>query len=195
MIENVLTRKNASTKTKIAAKTVVSAITVALAVILPQIAHLVVGGAAGVKWLPMYLPVLIGACLVGPWWGVAIGVTSPLASYLITYAAGAAPMPAAGRLPFMMAELAVFAAVSGAFSSRIAKDARMAVPAVLVAEVCGRAAFMLLVVIFQKVSPLAPQMVWSQIQTGVYGLVANAVLVPLVVWGLKALLYKGAEND
>lgn len=195
MIENILVRKNASSKAKIAAKTVVLAITVALAVILPQIAHFAFGASSGVKWLPMYLPVLLGACLVGSWWGIAIGVVSPLASYLFTYTFGAAPMPAAERLPFMMAELAVFAAVSGAFSSRIAKDVRMAVPAVLIAEVSGRAAFLLLAAIFQNVSSLAAVTVWTQIQTGIYGLVANAVAVPLAVWGLKALLYKGAKND
>lgn len=39
------------------------------------------------------------------------------------------------------AELAVFAAVAGAFSGKIAKNGVWAFPAVIAAQVCGRAAF------------------------------------------------------
>jgi hypothetical protein len=60
----------------------------------------------------MYLPVLLGGCLLGWRWALAVGVLSPVVSFLITSLAGA-PMPALPRLPFMMAELAVFALVSG----------------------------------------------------------------------------------
>ena len=110
MIENVLERKHASLSVKITVKTLVAALVVALAVTLPQIAHIAFGQKAGVTLLPMYLPVLLGGCLMGAGWGIGIGLASPLVSFIITSAAGSA-MPAAARLPFMMAELAVFAAV------------------------------------------------------------------------------------
>ncbi len=58
MIENVLVRKNVSLKLKITVKSLISAGIVALAVILPQLVHLVAGQAGGVQWLPSIYPYL-----------------------------------------------------------------------------------------------------------------------------------------
>lgn len=189
MLENVLVKKGLSVKMKITVKSLVSAGLVALAVILPQLVHLAAGAAGGVTWLPMYLPVLIGGSILGVWWGLGVGVASPLVSFLITLAAGN-PMPAAARLPFMMAELAVFGAVSGLFANKIAKNGWMAFPATLLGAVSGRTVFMLLVLIFQSVTPFTPALIWSQIQTGMTALVLQAVIVPFIVMGLKLLLDK-----
>lgn len=187
MIENVLTRKGLSFKLKITVKSLISAGIVALAVVLPQLVHLVAGQAGGVEWLPMYLPVLLGGCLLGSVWGLGVGIASPVVSFLITLAFGNA-MPAPARLPFMVAELAVFGAVTGLFSKKIAQNGWLAFPAVLSAQVAGRTAFMLLVLIFQSVTPFTPALILSQIQTGLLGLVLQAVLVPFLVMGLKLLL-------
>ena len=186
MLENILVKRNCSVKVKITVKSLVSLGLVALAVILPQIVHLALGAPGGVEWLPMYLPVLLGGCLLGVYWGLGIGIASPVISFLITLAFGN-PMPAAARLPFMMAELAVFAAVSGLFTKKISENSWLAFPAVLLAQVSGRAVFMLLVVIFQSVTPLTPAVVWAQIQTGLLGLVLQAVAVPFIVMGLHKL--------
>lgn len=193
MIENVLVRKNVSLKIKITVKSLISVGIVALAVLLPQLVHLIAGQPGGVQWLPMYLPVLIGGCLLGWAWGLGLGIVSPIASYLITLAFGN-PMPALARLPFMVVELAVFAAVSGLFSKKIAKNGWMAFPAVLLAQVAGRTVFMLLVLIFQSVAPFKPAVIWSQIQTGLLGMVLQAVIVPFIVMGLKLILDKN-KND
>lgn len=194
MIENVLERKQVAFRTRITVKTLISMGIVALAVILPQIAHLAFGAGAGIMLLPMYLPVLLGGCILGTGWGIGIGVASPLISYIITSAVSS-PMPALARLPFMMAELALFAAVSGLFANKIEKNPMMAFPAVILAEVSGRAFFMLLVVIFANVTPFTPAMIFSQIKTGLVGLALQAVIVPLAVIGLKYLIDKDAKND
>lgn len=193
MVENVLTRKGLSFRLKVTVKSLISAGIIALAVILPQLVHIVAGAQGGVTWLPMYLPVLLGGCLLGWAWGLGIGILSPVASFLITSAAGN-PMPAAARLPFMIAELAVFAAVSGLFSEKIVKNGWLAFPAVLLAQVAGRSVFMLSVVIFQSVTPFTPAMIWGQIQTGLFGMVLQAVIVPFIVMGLRSLLIKD-KND
>lgn len=193
MIENALVKKNLSLRLRITVKGLVSVGIIALAVILPQIVHAIAGQAGGVQWLPMYLPVLLGGCLLGWAWGLGIGVLSPLASYLVTLAFGN-PMPALARLPFMAAELAVFAVVSGLFSKKIVQNGWMAFPAVLLAQVSGRATFMLLAVIFQSVTPFTPALIWSQIQSGLLGMVLQAVIVPFAVMGLKLLL-DGDKND
>ena len=194
MLENALTYHNLSSEKKIAVKTLISAGLIALAVVLPQLVHLALGQPGGVQWLPMYLPVLIGGCLLGTKWGLAVGVLSPLVSFLITSAAGSA-MPAAARLPFMMAELAVFAAVSGLFTKKIAANGLWAFLAVVSAQIAGRAAFMGLVALTQSITPFTPAMIWGQIQTGFAGLAVQAVIVPGIIILLRKLMIRGGAND
>lgn len=189
MIESVLVRRNVTLRVKVTVKMLVSLAVVALAVLLPQLVHLAAGAQGGVQWLPMYLPVLLGGCLLGWQWGLGVGVLSPLVSFAVTALAGD-PMPAAARLPYMMAELAVFAAVSGLFSNKIVRNGWMAFPAVLLAQVAGRLTFLALAAVFQAVSPLTAAAVWSQIQTGLLGMVAQAVVVPFLVMGARALLVR-----
>ena len=193
MIENILARKGISLKIRLTVKSLVSAGVIILAVMLPQLVHLAAGPSGGMTWLPMYLPVLLGGCLLGTWWGRGVGILSPLVSFAVTSAMGSA-MPAAARLPFMTAELAVFAAVSGLFSAKISENGWMAFPAVLLAAVSGRAVFLLLTAIFQSVAPFTVSVVWSQIQSGFIGLILQAVLVPLMVMGIRALMRR-EKND
>lgn len=193
MIENALRSRQVSFKLGITVKALISAGTVALAVLLPQLAHLALGEQAGMRFLPMYLPVLLGGCLLGWQWGLGIGLLSPLVSYLITAAAGS-PMPALARMPFMMAELAVFAVICGVFSDKIAKNGLMAFPAVLLAQLGGRSVFLLSAAAFSGVSPLNAAMVWGQIQTGFAGLLIQAVLAPVIIIGLKALTDKSGSG-
>ncbi|MBR2967869.1 MAG: hypothetical protein IKC35_03725 [Clostridia bacterium] len=189
MLEGILSRKSVTLKVKITVKTVISVALIALSVLLPQLVHLIGGAAAGAKWLPMYLPVLIGGCLLGWYWGLGIGILAPIVSFLITSATGNA-MPALARLPFMIAELAVFAAVSGLFSKKIGENMWLAFPAVLLAQAADRGVFVLLVAIFQGVSSLTVAAVWAQVQTGLMGLYLQALVVPFVIIGLNLLLNK-----
>ena len=112
MLDTALTKRSASLRVKITCKTLVSLGLIALAVALPQLVHLALGQPGGVQFLPMYLPALIGGCLLGARWAVAVGALSPVVSFLLTSLAGN-PMPALPRLPFMIAELTVFALVAG----------------------------------------------------------------------------------
>lgn len=187
MLESVLVRKNVSAKNKITVKSIVAVSLVVLAVALPQFVHLVAGAAGGVTWLPMYLPVLIAGCLLGYKWGLGVGIMAPIVSYLITLMFGN-PMPALERLPFMIVELAVFAAVSGAFGKKIDGNSALAFPAVLLACVAGRTSFVILAAIFGSMVNLPVSLVWTQIQTGFIGLIAQAVVVPLIIIGLNRLL-------
>jgi hypothetical protein len=194
MVDALLIRTNAKLGVKVTVKTLISVCLVALAVGLPQLVHLVAGAAGGVTWLPMYLPVLLAGCLLGTWWGIGVGVFSPIVSFLLTSLAGS-PMPALARLPFMIVELAVFAAVSGLFSKKIVKNSWLAFPAVLLASVAGRVVFLAMVAIFESVSPLSVALVWSQIKTGLVGLVLQAVIVPFVVMGLNKIMLKEKKEN
>ncbi len=192
MLEQVITTRSCSLKVKLTVKGLVSFGLIVLAVLLPQLVHLTLGQAGGVRWLPMYLPVLLAGCLLGVRWGMGVGVLSPVVSFALTSLWGD-PMPSAARLPFMMAELCVFAAVSGIFSKQIAKNGWMAFPAVLLGAVAGRAFFLLLAVLFQSVAPFTVETVLSQIETGLSGLVLQAAMVPLLVMGLRALIQRERE--
>lgn len=184
MLNAVLTQK--STMTRITVKSLVAVAAVAMAVASPQLVHVALGAPGGVQWLPMYWPILLGGCLLGFSWGGAVGVLAPLASFLLTTLVGEA-MPAAERLPYMMAELLVMAAVCGAFSARIAADKRLAFPAVWLAQLAGRAVFLALAAI---PGGLSLPMVWAQVQNGVGGLLLQAVAVPVLVLCLHAAMKK-----
>lgn len=194
MIDGVLTRRQVSLKMRLTVKGLLSVGIVALAVGLPQLVHLILGAPGGVQWLPMYLPVLLGGCLLGWRWGLVTGLASPLVSFALTSLRGS-PMPMAARLPFMMAELAVFAVVSGLFASRIEKNKWMAFPAVLAAQAAGRSVFLALAAVFQKVSGLALATVWGQVKTGLAGLYLQALLAPCMIVGLHILMNRGQAND
>ncbi len=189
MFEKALTQRSTAAGKKITLKALLSAGLIALAVILPQIVHIALGRSGGVQLLPMYLPVLLGGCLLGSKWALAVGVMSPVVSFAITSLMGS-PMPALQRLPFMIAELAVFAVVSGLFTNKIYKNGMWAFPAVISAQIAGRLVFLGLVALFQSVAPFSVAMIWGQIQTGLIGLAIQAVLVPLLVIGIRALMIK-----
>lgn len=180
MINAVLAKKELTGSAKISIKALLTFATVVAAVGLPQIVHLIAGSGGGVKWLPMYLPVLFGACLLGARWGVIAGIASPAVSFLITSAAGN-PMPTAARLPFMAAELALMALIAGIFSSKTAEKPLLSFAAVASALVAGRAFFLLLVTIFAPVIPFTPQIIFGQIVTGIPGLILCATAVPLAL--------------
>lgn len=193
MIDNALSRREATPGKRITLKSLLSAGLIVLAVALPQIIHLALGQPGGVQFLPMYLPVLIGGCLLGWKWGLAVGVLSPVVSFAFTSLIGEA-MPAAARLPFMMLELAVFAVVAGLFSKRIMENGLWAFVAVIAAQVAGRLVFLGAVALFQAVTPFTVEMIWSQIITGLPGLGIQAVLVPLLIIGIRQLLLKGEKE-
>lgn len=102
-------------------------------------------------------------------------------------------MPIAARLPFMMAELAVFAVISGLFTKKIAGNGLWAFPAVILAQAVGRGVFLGLIALTQSMTNFTVPMIWQQIQTGFIGLAVQAVLVPAIIIGSIKLMVK--DND
>ena len=141
MLENYLVRKNYSLKVKITVKTIVSLIIIVLALVLPQITHAFFGSRGGILLLPMYLPIILGGCLLGFRYGLVLGVISPLISFGFT-SIFQNPMPALNRLPFMMIELMAIGFVSGLFSNKINKNKNYAFVAVITSLLVGRLAFL-----------------------------------------------------
>ena len=87
-------------------KLVLTSLFLALGLILPYFFHTL--GLAGPVFLPMHIPVLIGAMLLGPRYGVILGLFVPLLSSMLT------GMPILYPVAISMAfELATYGLVSG----------------------------------------------------------------------------------
>ena len=139
MLDSVL--KARSVKFRICVKSAIGVALVALSVLLPQLTHAIGGAQAGSTWMPMYLPALLAGCLLGWQWGLGVGIIAPIVSFGFTTLAFGEAMPMLSRLPYMTLELAAFGGVSGAFASLIRKNALYSFPAVLAAQIAGRAVY------------------------------------------------------
>lgn len=194
MIDSVLTARGLSAKVKFGVKTLISALIIVAAVGLPQIVHLALGAPGGVRWLPMYLPVLIGGALLGYRFGMVVGALSPIVSFAVT-SAFKNPMPALPRLPYMVFELAVFGLIAGLFSKIIIKNALAAFPATIAAQIVGRGLFLLAAAIFGGGTAIDFTAVSGQILSSLPGLYAQAVIAPLVIIGISHIIKKERSDE
>ena len=194
MLENYLVSKNYSLKLKITVKTIVSLIIIVLALVLPQITHAFFGSRGGILLLPMYLPIILGGCLLGFRYGLVLGVISPLISFGFT-SIFQNPMPALNRLPFMMIELMVIGFVSGLFLNKINKNKNYAFVTVITSLLVGRLAFLISIDIFGNLVNLPLTLIISQIETGLVGLTIQSLVLPFIIVFINYLLNKSKENE
>lgn len=187
MLDSVL--KKLSVPARISVKGAIAVVLAALAVMLPQLTHILGGAQAGAIWMPMYLPVVLAGCLLGWHWGLLVGVLSPVISFGFTTLALDSAMPALERLPYMTLELAAFGAVSGAFAGLMRKNALFAFPAVLSAQVAGRAIY----VVYNLIAGKSFASLMTSVQTGLAGLYAQLIIAPLVAIAIFAIV-KRAEG-
>lgn len=189
MLDVVL--KGKALKLRLTVKGTIAVLLVVAAVALPQLAHIAGGAAAGAEWLPMYAPALVAGCVLGWQWGLGVGALSPVASFAFTSLFLDAAMPAAARLPVMVAELAVFGLVSGLFGRLMQRNALFAFPAVICAQVAGRLVNFAATAIFGNGVAAA----WNTIASGLPGLYLQAAVVPLIVIALWLCLKRGREDE
>lgn len=186
MVQSLIEAKSLAKSKVVPVKLAISAFVVALAVALPQIFHLIVGKPAGVKFLPMYIPVLIGGCLLGPAFGILVGLLSPITSFIITSLVSS-PMPALERLPLMMVELSVLAFVSGLFSKKIVSNGLYAFIASISSFIACRAVYLGLVAIFGKYLNNNVGAAINQIKAGYPGAIVLVLAVPILILILKKI--------
>lgn len=178
------------TSVKLTIKGALAFFCVALSVALPQIAHAAGGASAGATYLPMYGPVLLAGCLLGWSWGLGTGIIAPVVSFGLTSLTLGSAMPAAARLPLMIAELAVFGAVGGLFSKPVGKNALYAFPAVLCAQLAGRAVY----VIYNLIAGVSPASVFASVAAGLPGTYIQLILIPAIAIILSYALGKHAKR-
>ncbi|MDR1464496.1 MAG: ECF transporter S component [Oscillospiraceae bacterium] len=159
------------------------AVFLALGVLLPEVFHLALGQAGGKLFLPMHLSVLLAGCFLGWQYGLVIGTVTPLLSFLLT---GMPPVP---TLFLMMAELAFYGLASGIFNRRLRSREHGSwlriVGSVLLAQLCGRAAYLGVLFLLGTLLGLpkipGPEAVFAAAVTGWPGILFQLALVPVLV--------------
>lgn len=165
-------------KYQLTKRMVYGGVLIALGVVLPQLFH-IFGPQAGQMFLPMHIPVLLAGLLIGPYWGLAVGLISPILSSVIT---GMPPIP---MLYFMLFELVTYAVVAGLLSGK------MNIYFVLIITlICGRAvnglAMILAVNLFSLSFPFANTAAFfGGIVKGLPGIAIQLVLIPPIIFALK----------
>ena len=158
-------------------KALLTAMMVSVAVILPQICHLLggqlgYGSQLGEMLLPMHLPVMLSGMLWGPWVGVSCGLISPIVSFALT------GMPGAALLPFMTVELAVYG-LSVGLLSKTNLPTLLQVALTQVAGRVARAAVLAAAIYGFGFDRLPFSIVWTSITAGVAGIVIQWAVLPL----------------
>lgn len=164
------------------AQTLAALAAIAGAVAIPQLFHVMgaisgLGTALGETFLPMHLPILLVGLLAGPWAGAAAGLLGPLCSFALS------GMPGVVMLPFMMAELCAY----GLFAGLMRRTSLPVFVQVLTAQIAGRIvrAGAVLVGVYAFGSSVAVKTIWMSSVIGVFGIVLQWTLLPLLVYRVE----------
>ncbi len=160
---------------------IISSVLVALGVVLPIVFHAIPN--AGSVFLPMHIPVLIGAFFL-PWtWAGAVGLMTPILSSLLTGMPPLAPMPVA---IMMMFELATYGVVISLLRKAVVKKEKWYSPvfALVPAMIAGRIVSGLVLFVLQKIYLAVPVTPWAYVigglTTGIPGIAIQVVLIPIL---------------
>ena len=159
---------------------VLTAMFIALGVALPQAFHAVPN--AGSVFLPMHIPVLIAGFAVGPVFGLAAGILTPLLSHLLFH------MPPAAILPSMLCELAMYGLATGFFARIIkTKNALVKIYTVLIlGMLAGRVTYGILnALIFRAGSYSLQAWLSAAFVTALPGIIIQLIVIPFLVLGLS----------
>lgn len=162
------------------------AMCLALAILLPQVFHLFGMQKAGTIFLPMHLPIFLGGMLLGPLYGLCLGLFAPLISMFLT------GMPGASFVVFMMVELAAYGLVSGLcfHTFKLKEKAFGTLPSLIIAMIVGRIVYALALIIGGAIlgTPMGGFVsVMVSLPTSLPGIIIQFIFVPIIV----SVLYKG----
>ena len=165
-------------------QTIATLLAIVAAVALPQMFHVLgrisgLGTSLGETFLPMHLPILLVGLLAGPYAGAVSGLIAPLISFAIT------GMPSQVMLPFMMIELCIYGLSIG-----LLRNVKMpTILKVVISQVAGRLVRAVAIVIsfYGFGGSIRPAVIWNSIGVGIFGLVLQWVLLPLIIYRVENL--------
>lgn len=161
-------------------KITMGALCLALSLLLPQIFHMIGMQQAGSIFLPMHLPVFIGGLLLGPIYGLFLGIFAPILSFIMI------GMPGSQRVFYMMSELAAYGFFSGLLFHFIKfqnKTVGLYV-SLIGAMIAGRLVYgcVLSIATYLFNIPVGGfQAMLFSITTGIPGIIIQLLLIPIVV--------------
>lgn len=163
------------------------ALLIALGLILPFLFHGVRD--AGSIFLPMHIPILIGAFVLEPYYALCVGVLTPLLSHVFT-----------GMPPFPFVYIMIFELASyGLFISIFYNKFKMSIyPSLISGMILGRlvnilGTFVLLHIIMSK--PFKLSVVASGLFVeGLPGIVIQIILIPIIVYALEKSLKSSTSS-
>lgn len=154
-------------------KMVYAAVILALSIAIPALSHFT--GLPGNIFLPMHLPVLIGGLLLGPLYGLIVGVLAPILNFFL------ANMPPVPILYIMIFELGAY----GLFTGLLYKKSNRLFISLLASLVIGRlvAAIVVFVLVQTMTGFDANPVLWfiGSFVKSFPGIAIQLVLIPLLV--------------
>ena len=156
------------------------AMCLALSLLLPQVFHLIGMQQAGSIFLPMHLPIMMAGMVLGPGYGLLLGVLAPLTSFVFT------GMPGIPMVFFMIGELATYGMVSGLMFYHFKMNEKKfgSIVSLLVAMIAGRIVYGFIITMAAMLFNLqfgSFYTVLLSVTTGLPGIVIQLIMVPLVV--------------
>lgn len=184
-----IVKTDTKSRLSVKAKTLTILAAIAGTVAIPQVFHalgaiLGANTAIGETFLPMHLPIILVGLLAGPCVGVIAGLLGPLASFVLS------GMPGFAMLPFIMIELCAY----GLFAGLLRNVKMPTITKVIAVQLVGRAAraaAILLAVYALDNESVSIASIWTNITTGVWGIVLQLVLIPLIIYRVENLKNNG----
>jgi uncharacterized membrane protein len=161
---------------------VLSGLFIALGVVLPLPFHFF-GSTGGKVLLPMHYATYFAGFILGPGYGFAVGMLTPIISHLVT---GMPPMQPP-VLPYMVIEMAIYGLVIGLVGRRMKNIFLPLLSAMVIGRVVMLGALYLLIPAFKL--PVPP---WVYFKAGfitsIPGILVQLVLLPLIFTVLQRRL-------
>ena len=177
-------------------KITLSGIFIAIGILLPMVLHFA-GSEAGKVFLPMHIPVLLSGFVLGPAYGLGVGVITPLLSSILT---GMPPLVTPVPMAVIMIfELGAYGMVSGLLNKKFKLNM---ICSLLGSMLAGRIAAGIVVAVILYVfgfknlgNPVI--YVWGGIITGLPGIVIQLIVVPAFLTLLKKsrVMQEGSSVD
>jgi len=161
-------------------KLVLTALFIAIGVALPQAFHAIPN--AGSIFLPMHIGVLLSGFAVGPIYGLACGILTPLLSHLIF------GMPPAPVLPGMLCELACYGFMTGLLNKVIKHENSLIKNYIvlILSMLTGRVLYGILnALIFRAGSYSFAAWISAALTTALPGIAIQLILIPILVDRLR----------
>ena len=152
---------------------VLAGLMLAMGIVLPVTFHML---GLGSTFLPMHIPVLLAGFILDLPFAFLVGAATPLLSSLLTGMPPLFPV-----LPYMVCELAAYAAVASIMSSRKYNVYLSLLASMLAGRIVAGLAVWVLANLFAANLPSPPVFVASAVTTGLPGIVVQLVLLPPLV--------------